>query len=692
MKKNIMKILVLAAALLLPACSRQSVNYPEIDDTILVDVDYIGIITNDNYGVAETAEKPNDLLNRIKNGDFSGLNNKASLDALEKMHKNFEALGYEWLEFDLNGDGVNELILQEHTYYEEKNRIVAIFAFNYEKHETELVYLHTIDLPRFLFLSESGNTVWYNHYSGIYDYIGYSHIVFDDEWNRIRPYTLEITHIYDFSEMPEYWFNENPDMGAVGIYFHKSIGVPGDESYVREMLSEEQFMEMFEELTGFPFNNVLPGWWDWRIDLMSSDQDNAALSWQEVYADFLRTPSSFPAYGSEFYEIFMEYPPDWFEFTFALHDFNQDGIPELLIYNIGRDMASGSGFEIYTFGGSEVVFLDFVQTERSRGQLSLSDNPSFPGLFFQYTAFDVNYVYYVELVNGQAIITDVREVFYLEHGDDEGRFMADGEIHDIRQQSSAFSVHDITEDNIQAIILHYKAGWEQALLGADFVRRHMLGNTLREYVRVIDDGKAYELFSTYAVNSDYWYDYETMLFISEVSNGSYQYIDSFEITMRLGSAIKGITLIDIDFDGIKDVLVWLGSFGNQGAMVYDAFLNRENSYIETNFAEILNPAINTQDGSIRGSTRNSGASHSFFIYSFINDSFVKTDEFTREIDLDVNKPKYRISLKDGEAVEEVYWYDEDFDLIQSVFYSANSRWGLSLDSHVEWQPIFSLSR
>ena len=75
-----------------------------------------------------------------------------------------------------------------------------------------------------------------------------------------------------------------------------------------------------------------------------------AMTWQEAYADFLRTPANF---HTDMFEL-----PQYYSYTFALRDFTGDGTPELLVYYIGDTMSHGSGFLVYRFAYSEVSFCD----------------------------------------------------------------------------------------------------------------------------------------------------------------------------------------------------------------------------------------------------------------------------------------------------------------------------------------------
>ena len=230
--------------------------------------------------------------------------------------------------------------------------------------------------------------------------------------------------------------------------------------------------------------------------------------------------------------------------------------------------------------------------------------------------------------------------------------------------------------------------WEQALLGADFVLSHMEGDTIKEYIRVVENDRVYELFTLFDNNDRKFSEFhETRLFISDIIDGEYLYLVSFEIPERRANASGGLILLDIDFDGINDVLVWLGHEGNQGIITYAAFLSRSYTYIETNFHEIPFPVIDNANERFKGSVRNWAASHYIILYEFINDEFTATDSFNRELCRDTGKLRYTILSIDGQRVNEVLWYEYDKAKIYSLFYCDEGRWGLGTD---RWQSIFRL--
>jgi len=230
--------------------------------------------------------------------------------------------------------------------------------------------------------------------------------------------------------------------------------------------------------------------------------------------------------------------------------------------------------------------------------------------------------------------------------------------------------------NISTVVEHEPEGWEQAVLSANFVQSRMVDDVLREYTRVDRNGRVYELFVTYNnPNSPFLGGYETWLFVSEVVDGIYRYIDSFEIYYRQGNATGGIIFADIDFDGQHDVLVWLGHFGAQGTVAFDGFVRRGDTYARTNFTDIPNPELDMENMRVRGTIRNHGASHSWFIYAFADGTFKRTDEITFETCTETFEFMHIITLRDGEEVNEIHRGEVAQRLFDTKFLEGNEFWG-----------------
>jgi hypothetical protein len=200
------------------------------------------------------------LSEQIMRGDISSIIESQRdywfIESLGNMGESGEWCSrYEWVEFDITGDGTNELILQTRDGGKMR-RIYAIFAFDFENQTTELVYLQTVELARFLFLSENGNLIWYHFSYGILNSNSWSLREFDDDWRTVQIKSLSTTWIYCLYDLPEDWAYTNPDMTEVGVYFRLFADNGGVQ------ISESRFRELFEEMTGFSFCYVQPDWFE----------------------------------------------------------------------------------------------------------------------------------------------------------------------------------------------------------------------------------------------------------------------------------------------------------------------------------------------------------------------------------------------------------------------------------------------
>jgi hypothetical protein len=259
-----------------------------------------------------------------------------------------------------------------------------------------------------------------------------------------------------------------------------------------------------------------------------------------------------------------------------------------------------------------------------------------------------------------------------------------------------------TEENSQAETLFET--W-QALLGADFVRSRMAGDSLRAYTRLVYGDMAYELFST---NHRHMLvdevhnvqDYETWVFVSRFENGEYRLADYFEVPVGGWGPVIGseIILADIDFDGELDILIFAErQFGWFPTPVYYAFLYRNGRYVNANFDGIPEPHLDAQNQRILGIVQIECSAMGYSVYLFENDELVETDHFARffcgdgewEVCRGVVEVVYVIAMRNGVEVNEIYREHDDADLIQELFYSEESVFGINSD---RWQSIFDPHR
>jgi len=202
-----------------------------------------------------------EILHQIKKGDFVNVTNPKNdenlLESLQRLHGNLEKGYYEWLEFDITGDGANELIAQTSDYvFEGAKRIVAIFTMNEGSEDASIVYFQTAGLTRFLFLSKNGNIILFDSSSGVIVQQRFAYVEFDENWNLIIRYALQIIYVDDISEVPKRWLEENPLIKTEGIFFFRDTYISSNELLKKEVLCEKEFIKIFEELTGLYFEDV----------------------------------------------------------------------------------------------------------------------------------------------------------------------------------------------------------------------------------------------------------------------------------------------------------------------------------------------------------------------------------------------------------------------------------------------------
>lgn len=91
---------------------------------------------------------------------------------------------------------------------------------------------------------------------------------------------------------------------------------------------------------------------------------------------------------------------------------------------------------------------------------------------------------------------------------------------------------------------------------------------------------------------------------------------------------------DVDFDGQKDLLIFRGRFGAQGAEGYDCYLIRGDEFVFCpGFADIPNPVVDEEKQVVNGWNRNSASSYSEMTYRFNGTDFEMIERKTYEYDI-----------------------------------------------------------
>lgn len=181
----------------------------------------------------------------------------------------------EWLRMDVNGDGMPELVggwvIEDLPDYADSRKIEISVIFAYQDGMAEMVYLDVNDGMEFLFITAGGDLVYEWGVSGGPAAIVFRRCTFDLKWNREYSDTLvryRFPEVLDedesFAGEREYYREHYPDtygVGGSGVYCLRErpktveeLKHNDDGQYiVREYLTEEEFLELYEDWTGWDF-------------------------------------------------------------------------------------------------------------------------------------------------------------------------------------------------------------------------------------------------------------------------------------------------------------------------------------------------------------------------------------------------------------------------------------------------------
>lgn len=257
--KKIMKILIVFMLLLfITGCSSnedQTIVFPEeTEESIPSSIE--GAFYSEEHSIQA----------EIMSGDFSSMTAGTTefRETVEQQYQWWEENGtIEWRLVDLNGDGIEDLILQDIRM--EPHAIVAIFAIKEDSASCELWDIN--DNTAFSFCGPSGELMYTSPYSGT-EIAGepYWHYYYDSEWNKIEDFMLMRTVVdssmaesrEEFLQRYQEFIEANPDMAEDGDYYSRyEIDIESGERREREALSYEQFKEIFEDIMGMEYCNLL---------------------------------------------------------------------------------------------------------------------------------------------------------------------------------------------------------------------------------------------------------------------------------------------------------------------------------------------------------------------------------------------------------------------------------------------------
>lgn len=240
--------------------------YTNSEDTEMPNAETVYHREETSYPLEQTIQ------NEIMNGDFSAMEDSEFKEYIEEIYQRWEEHGtieeMEWRLIDLNGDGIDDLILQEaqRVGQTQMHRIVAIFAI--EEDNVNCMLWDLNDSTEYSFCGSTGELMYTAPYSGT-AIAGepYRHYYYDSEWNKINDYWLDRTIVdssmdgsrEEFLQYNHGFIEAHPDMAEDGEYYSRyEIDIETGELKEREALSYEQFKEIFEDVMGMEYENYYP--------------------------------------------------------------------------------------------------------------------------------------------------------------------------------------------------------------------------------------------------------------------------------------------------------------------------------------------------------------------------------------------------------------------------------------------------
>lgn len=154
------------------------------------------------------------------------------------------------------------------------------------------------------------------------------------------------------------------------------------------------------------------------------------------------------------------------------------------------------------------------------------------------------------------------------------------------------------------------------------------------------------------------------------------------------SAEHKFRYIDANFDGMPDLLLCMGIFGNQGLSTYVCLLQTEEGFVEEeSFEEIANPAVDAENKVILSQWRNNAVSHSWAEYVYQDGDFILSRELKEDVadetDFDSGEYIWVWTVNGEEIARSDELSDEE---IEDLIFNENSDWGVSSD---RWRTLYN---
>ena len=180
-----------------------------------------------------THDKNSAKLEKLVRGDYTGLHDESMEQTLSRIIDRNET---EWVYYDLNADGEEDLVLQEKEYESDilAKRIVAVFTVR----DNEVVYvIWDISQPAEFYFLYDGKLFYHGYYYGTYIYDSYCNYQYNAEWDINLVERYEYFNIYSMDEMPSDWSTSYPNLAREGIYYIRTTDT------LEESITEQEFMD-----------------------------------------------------------------------------------------------------------------------------------------------------------------------------------------------------------------------------------------------------------------------------------------------------------------------------------------------------------------------------------------------------------------------------------------------------------------
>ena len=220
---------------------------------------YIGIIGDADVEQADQRKyfkKKNqteiNITEEIKNGKFGYLNDDVrSRGIIRNVYEALKSSGdLNWVQRDLNNDGIDDLILCE-DFEPWKGSKVVVGIFACEKDHAECIHWDAVDYSEFYIVGPNGELANSLHYGFLWERRTFIPISYEKDWTRVKKYTL---YAYDSTyideEGLEAWKDKyGPEMEEPGKYYVKRHA-----DGTRDFLTKEEFNEILMEDVGITYD------------------------------------------------------------------------------------------------------------------------------------------------------------------------------------------------------------------------------------------------------------------------------------------------------------------------------------------------------------------------------------------------------------------------------------------------------